>query len=249
VTKPLPPHPVLHAHYATQQDRAAFVRSLFDRTAAQYDWANAVFFLGTGAWYRRRALAAGGLKPGMRVLDVAVGTGWLAEAAQRLLGSGAGIVGIDVSEGMLRAAARRVDIPLVAASAEVLPLADACVDFITMGYALRHVSDLAVVFQEFHRVLRPGGHLLMLEIGRPRGRLPFACAKFYFKHVLPAVCRLVSPRTSLAELMDYYWDTIESCVAPSAILAQLADSGFTERVCKTELGLFQAYRARRPAQF
>ena len=248
MTKPLPPHPVLRAHYATQQDRPAFVRSLFDRTALQYDWANAVFFLGTGAWYRRHALAAAGLRPGMRLLDVAVGTGWVAEAAQHILGTGTGIVGIDVSVGMLRAARRRLQCPLVAALAEALPLPDACFDFVTMGYALRHVGDLAVAFREFHRVLRPGGHLLMLEIGRPRGALQFACARFYLKRLLPTACRLLSPRTSLAALMEYYWDTIESCVAPAEVLAELAECGFTAPSCKTELGLFQAYRARRPAQ-
>lgn len=129
-----------------------------------------------------------------------------------------------------------------------MPLADACVDFLTMGYALRHVSDIAVVFGEFHRVLRPGGRLLMLEIGRPPRAIPFACAKFYFKRLLPALCRLISPRTSLATLMDYYWDTIECCVSPATILGQLTESGFTNAACRTDLGLFQAYHARRPDQ-
>jgi demethylmenaquinone methyltransferase/2-methoxy-6-polyprenyl-1,4-benzoquinol methylase len=249
VTELAPPHPVLQEHYATEHDRASFVRALFDRTAAQYDRANAVFSLGTGAWYRRHALAVGGMRPGMRVLDVAVGTGWVASAAQHILGTGNRIIGLDVSAGMLRAARRRLDIPLIQAAAEALPVADASVDFVTMGYALRHVSDLAVVFREFHRVLRPGGRVLMLEIGRPAKPIRFALAKFYLKRLLPAVCRLVSPRTSLAELMDYYWDTIEHCVAPAAILGQLADNGFADVACRTDLELFQAYRARRPDQY
>jgi len=245
VTKPVPPHPVLRNHYASQQDRAAFVQSLFDATSAQYDWANEVFFLGTGAWYRRHALTAAGLQPGMRLLDVAIGTGWVAEAAQHILGTGAGIVGLDISGGMLCAARRRLDIALIQASAEALPLSDTCIDFIVMGYALRHVSDLGVVFREFHRVLRPGGRLLMLEIGRPRNAICFASAKFYFKRLLPAVSRLISPRTQLAVLMDYYWDTIEHCVPSCIILAQLAESGFAEPICTTEVGIFQSYHALR----
>lgn len=113
MTGPLPPHPILRGHYATQHDRAPFVRSLFDRTATRYDRVNSVFFFGTGAWYRRHALAVAGLHPGMRVLDVAIGTGWVADAAQRLLRTGDGIVGLDVSEGMLRTARHRLDIPLI----------------------------------------------------------------------------------------------------------------------------------------
>jgi demethylmenaquinone methyltransferase / 2-methoxy-6-polyprenyl-1,4-benzoquinol methylase len=245
VTRHLPPHPVLRNHYATPQDRAAFVQSLFDETSSQYDWANAVFFFGTGARYRRRALIAAGLKPGMRVLDVAVGTGTVAEAAQHILGNGAVIVGLDISSGMLQTARRRLNISLIQASAESLPLADTCIDFIVMGYALRHVSDLGVVFREFHRVLRPGGRLLMLEIGRPPNALYFAAAKFYFKHLLPTLSRVISPRTKLATLMDYYWDTIESCVPSSTIITQMAETGFAEPICTTELGLFQAYRALR----
>ena len=244
----LPPHPILREHYATQQERAAFVRSLFDRTAPQYDRANSVFFLGTGARYRERRLAAAGLQPGMRLLDVAVGTGWTADAARRIQGTDASIIGVDVSAGMLGIARRRLGIVLVQASAEALPLTDMCVDFVTMGYALRHVSDLAAAFREFRRVLRPGGRLLVLEIGRPRGRLGFAGLKFYFNRVLPGLSRLVSPGTSLAALMKYYWETIETCVAPATILHQLANSGFAEPTCATELGMFHAYQARRPAQ-
>lgn len=246
MTGSLPPHPILREHYATQDDRAAFVRSLFDRTAQQYDWANSVFSFGAGSSYRRRALAAAGLRPGMRLLDVAAGTGLVAEAARCIQGSGADIIGLDVSAGMLRIARQRLDISLIQASAEALPLADTCIDFITMGYALRHVSDLAVAFREFRRVLRPGGRLLMLEIGRPRGRLGLAGAKFYLKYVLPAISRLVSPKTSLATLMKYYWDTIETCVAPATILQQLAESGLADANCATEMGLFYVYQAQRP---
>lgn len=248
MTRLLPPHPVLRKHYSAQEDRPAYVQLLFDATAAQYDWANSVFFFGTGGWYRRHALVAAGLQPGMRLLDVAVGTGRVAEAAQGILGTSAGIIGLDISSGMLREARLRLNISLIQGSAEALPLADACTDFIVMGYALRHLSDLGIAFREFHRVLRPGGRLLMLEIGRPKSALYFACVKFYFKRLLPALCRLTSPHTRMATLMDYYWDTIEYCVPPAAIIAQLAECGFAEPTCTTELGLFQAYCAVRHAQ-
>ncbi len=65
-----------------------------------------------------------------------------------------------------------VDLPgveLVAGRAEALPRADASCDFVSMGYALRHISDVRAAFAEFHRVLRPGGRLLILEISKPDG--------------------------------------------------------------------------------
>ena len=65
------------------------------------------------------------------------------------------------------------------ARAEALPLRDASVDFVSMGYALRHVADLAALFAEFRRVLRPGGRVLLLEIARPEGVFGHAVAKIY----------------------------------------------------------------------
>ena len=81
---PVRPHPVLRPWYGDAEDRAPFVRALFDATAADYDRANQVLSLGSGAWYRRQALRRAGLRPGMDVLDVAIGTGLLAREAARL---------------------------------------------------------------------------------------------------------------------------------------------------------------------
>ncbi|MFT8243691.1 class I SAM-dependent methyltransferase [Roseomonas sp. BN140053] len=241
------PHPPLAEYYAGTGERVGFVRRLFDDTAPQYDRINAVFSLGTGAWYRRQALLRAGLRPGMRVLDVAVGTGLVAREAARVVGDPGAVTGLDPSRGMLAEARRQLPgIGLVQGRAEALPLPDGSVDFLSMGYALRHVAELGAAFAEYRRVLRPGGTVLLLEIGRPEGRRAHAAARFYLGTVVPALCRLTAPRGRAGTLMQYYWDTIEACVPADTILHHLAASGFEAVRCDTALGIFRAYTARRP---
>ncbi|WP_367614511.1 class I SAM-dependent methyltransferase [Teichococcus coralli] len=250
MTEPQPrqaaPHPDLPAYYPEAGQRAGFVRRLFDDTAPHYDRINRVFSLGTGAWYRRHALRQAGLAPGMRVLDVATGTGLVAREAARIAGPSGLVMGLDPSAGMLAEARRGLALPLLQGRAESLPLADGSVDFVSMGYALRHVADLAATFAEFLRVLRPGGRVLLLEIGRPGSAWGHAAARAYLGGVVPALCRLTAPRGRSGTLMQYYWDTIEACVPAETILRHLGEAGFAAVGCETSLGLFRAYGGRRP---
>ncbi len=240
------PHPPLASYYAAPPERGALVRGLFNGTAPNYDRINRVFSLGSGAWYRRGALRRAGLAPGDRVLDIAVGTGLVAREAVGITGRASDVIGLDVSEGMLAEARRTLPIPLIQARAEALPVAGASIDFLSMGYALRHVADLAATFAEFRRVLRPGGRLLLLEIGRPDNRLAHAALRAYLSRIVPAICRLTAPRGRAGTLMHYYWDTIEACVPAEAILRHLAEAGFADVTCETQLGIFRAYGARCP---
>src|SRR3954471_16100223 len=119
-----PPHAPLLDYYATPQERSGFVRDTFNRTARSYDRINAIFALGSGPWYRRRALSRAGLKPGARYLDVAIGTGLVAREAAAILGDTGDMLGLDLSEGMLAVARQALAIRLVQARAEELPFAD-----------------------------------------------------------------------------------------------------------------------------
>ena len=238
------PHRPLLSYYGAPQDRSDFVRHLFDDTAGSYDGINRVLSFGSGAWYRRRALLRAGLRPGARMLDVAVGTGLVAREAIRILGRPEDVVGLDLSEGML-GVARSLGTSLVQARAEALPLADGSVDFLSMGYALRHVSDLALAFVEFRRVLRPGGRLLLLELGRPESRVGYAVARAYLGGVVPALSRLAGAQSRT--LMRYYWDTIDACVPAREIMRHLREAGLAQVECHTELGIFRAYTALRVA--
>ena len=97
MTAPIRPHPVFGEHYASVAERPDYTRLLFDATACHYDRIDRLFSFGSGVWYRRHALRRGGLSPGMRMLDVAVGTGLVARAALQIIGDQSAVVGLDVS--------------------------------------------------------------------------------------------------------------------------------------------------------
>jgi demethylmenaquinone methyltransferase/2-methoxy-6-polyprenyl-1,4-benzoquinol methylase len=202
--------------------------------------------LGTGSWYRRHALKASGLRLGMTVVDVGVGTGQVAREAAAITGDAQLVTGVDPSPGMVEHAHVPNGVTLVIGSAESLPLENCTADFLCMGYALRHISDLSVAFDEFYRVLRPGGSLCALEITRPEHAISRALLKAYMKGAVPLMARLVARHGDMPELMRYYWDTIEACISPSAVMDGMRFAGFTAVSRHVELGVFSAYRARKP---
>lgn len=235
------PHPVLSEYYGSAAQRQAWVDDLFDRTAGHYDWITDVMSFGSGRWYRRWALQRYGLAAGMRLLDVGSGTGVLAQAAQQRVGDDGNVVALDPSQGMLDQAARAAVRLPVNGHAETLPVADQAFDMLTMGYALRHVSDLAEAFREFRRVLAPGGRVLLLEITPPRGRVGYAVLRCYLRRIVPLIARLGRRSRDAQLLMQYYWDTIEGCVPPERILAALEAAGFEQVQRHVIFGIFSEY--------
>lgn len=241
----LPAHAPLPDWYDETTGREQFVRRLFDDSAPDYDRIERLLALGSGPWYRRRALQRAGLVEGAQVLDVGIGTGLLAREALRLIGPKGRLVGVDPSPGML-AEVRLPGVELRSGRAEALPVEPASADFLSMGYALRHVDDLRAAFGEYRRALRPGGRLLLLEITRPSGRLATIGLKAYMRVFVPLLARAVATRNRSAALWRYYWDTIEACIPPDAVLAALSDAGFTDVKRHVELGIFSEYTAVKP---
>ncbi|HWR87115.1 MAG TPA: class I SAM-dependent methyltransferase, partial [Acidiferrobacterales bacterium] len=131
----LTPHPPLADYYATAENRRGFVRDIFNNTAPDYDRVERVMAFGSGPWYRRRALIRAGLKPGMRVLDVAMGTGLVAREAMALVGASGQVIGLDPSIGMVSEAKRRLELSVVLGRGELLPLQAQTFNFLSMGYA------------------------------------------------------------------------------------------------------------------
>ena len=240
---PRAPHPVLRAYYDADEKRQAFVIALFDGAARHYDRVCGLMSFGSGAWYRRRALERVGLRPGMRLLDVATGTGLVARAAAHILGNPQAVVGVDPSAGMLREAKRRLSSPVVQGRIEELPFGPGRFDVLSIGYALRHAADLEVAFRECQRVLKPGGRLLVLEISRAPARAPRAMLRFYLTIVLPLLMRLGTRDRHAQVLTRYYWDTIETCVPPETVVEVLRQSGFAHVKRTVFGGLLSEYTA------
>jgi demethylmenaquinone methyltransferase/2-methoxy-6-polyprenyl-1,4-benzoquinol methylase len=240
------PHPPLMGYYRSAEERPAYVRGLFDRTARHYDRINALMSLGWGRRYRREMLQSAGLRPGMAVLDVATGTGQVAREARRLLAGRGMVVGLDASEGMLaRARGTGAADALVLGRADALPFADGSFDLVSVGYALRHVADLALALRELGRVLVPGGTLLVLELSPPRHRPGRALLRLYLGHVLPLVSLLATGSGDARTLMRYHWDTVQACVPPEAILAAMRGVDLAHPRCDVQLGFLRAYVGRK----
>lgn len=244
------PHAPLTHYYASENDRAGFVREMFDSTAEDYDRMELILGLGSGPWYRGQALERAGLRSGMHIVDVGTGTGLVARAAARITGDAQLVVGVDPSPGMIANAKLPEGVRMVEGRAEDIPFPDASFDFLSMGYALRHISDLSMAFKEFHRVMKPGAKLCLLEITCPETVVGRLLLKIYMKGVVPLLAFLVGRRKrSTSKLWRYYWDTIEACVSPAQVIATLEAAGFTDvhRHIETKgLSILAEYQATKP---
>jgi demethylmenaquinone methyltransferase/2-methoxy-6-polyprenyl-1,4-benzoquinol methylase len=242
---PLAPHGPLSEFYAAPAGRPQFVNELFDQAAPDYDWLSGLLSFWTDRSYRRQALRRAGLKPGMKLLDVATGTGLVVKAALQLGLPPGDVCGVDPSQGMLAQNRARNPVSLLQGRGEKLPFPDASFDFVTMGYALRHVEDLRRLFSELRRVLRPEGRLLLLEITRPQSRIGFGLMQWFMRRLLPRLVRWLRRNESSARLLEYYWVTIAECVPPAVILAALNAEGWRDVRRVTFGPLLSEYVARK----
>jgi demethylmenaquinone methyltransferase/2-methoxy-6-polyprenyl-1,4-benzoquinol methylase len=241
----LPPHQTLTTYYDSDPERSAYVHALFKRTAHHYDTIEKIFGNG-GLLYRRYSLRMNGLRPGMKVLDVAIGTAAVACGAAKEVGPTGQVFGVDPNEGMLGEARKKFDGPLTRGVAQQLPFKSDTFDFVTMGIALRHVSDLKATFCEYHRVLKPGGRLWILEGHVAKSRIGHALTRFVWAKAIPGLTLAFTGSRDAKLLMDYYWDTVEQCVPEEQIVAAIASAGFEDpRVRVTMPGAFCEYKGRK----
>jgi demethylmenaquinone methyltransferase/2-methoxy-6-polyprenyl-1,4-benzoquinol methylase len=174
----------------------------------------------------------------------------VAVEAVKIIGAPELLVGVDPSAGMLERAraALPAAVHLIKASAEAIPFPDASFDFLSMGYALRHIGDLEAAFREFHRVLKPGGRLCLLEITKPETIVGRALLKTYMRGIVPTLARVVGAGSETARLWRYYWDTIETCASPRQVVATLSAVGFEEArryVDQRSMSIFAEFQARK----
>src|SRR6185312_1852050 len=175
------------------------VRAMFDRIARVYDAMNSVMTVGMHHRWRQRAADLAQLQPGARALDVACGTGDLALELAGRVGPGGEIVACDFSEQMLelarvKAAARAADpqapIRVEWANALELPYADDEFAAATVGFGARNFSDLDQGLREMARVVRPGGHVVVLEITTPTRPPLSTFYRVWFDRIVPALGRV-----------------------------------------------------------
>ena len=192
---------------------------------------------------RRRFLD--GLFDGTALDEVVV-----AREALAVVGPSGLVLGLDPSAGMLDEA-KTLAIPLTRGLGERLPYADASFDFVSMGFALRHVADLDALFGEMRRVLRPGGTACILEITYPSRRIAAAPLRFFMTQVVPLAALSSQRRASARALMRFYWDTIAAtascCSRRKSIRASTSASRCCRPTCRCSRSSAWRARSRRSA--
>jgi demethylmenaquinone methyltransferase/2-methoxy-6-polyprenyl-1,4-benzoquinol methylase len=175
------------------------IAGMFDAIAGRYDLLNHVLSAGIDRRWRTRAIRSLRLTGRERVLDLCTGTGDLAIAAARARLPAARVVGVDFSGAMLRVGARklrndRLDrrVAMVQGDAVCLPIGDASVDAVTIGFGIRNVQDMEAACAELYRVLTPGGRLAILEFAVPTLPVFRSLYGWYINRVLPRIGRAVS---------------------------------------------------------
>ena len=211
--------PIDPDHLPTGDDKVAAVRSMFDTIAPRYDLVNRVMTFRMDVGWRRRTVSALGLVPGSLIADLACGTGdFCHELAER----GFRPIGFDLSYGMLAAAPR--PFPRAQADALDLPLAEAVLDGVTCGFALRNFAELPRFFAELARVVRPGGRIALLEVAEPPNPVMRFGHGIYFGSVVPLVGGLLSDRNAYR----YLPKSVAYLPQPDDMMAMLARSGFSD---------------------
>jgi len=169
------------------RDKVVAVRQMFDAIAPRYDLVNRLMTFGLDVIWRRRAVRDLALPPGSLVIDLASGTGDLCIELRK---RGHRPLSFDLSLGMLRK--DRSGSPRTQSDILRLPLGDQSVDGAICGFALRNLLDLPDFFAELARVVRPGGRISLLDVGRPTNPLIRAGNAIHFGKVVPLIGRLLS---------------------------------------------------------
>ena len=212
---------------------AALVQGMFDRVAPRYDLANAVLSLGQDRHWRRVAVAAVDPRPGETLLDVAAGTGPFAHELAAASRNAARVMALDFSLPMLQVGAereargvpRRSGIAWCNGDGTRLPLPDASVDAVTIGFGLRNLPDPAAGLAEFARVTKSGGRLAVLEFSRPTLAPLATVYERYLIGALPKIARVVS---SAPSAYRYLAESIQLWPDQEELAGLVAEAGWSQ---------------------
>jgi demethylmenaquinone methyltransferase/2-methoxy-6-polyprenyl-1,4-benzoquinol methylase len=211
------------------EEKARRVRGVFDSVAGKYDLMNDVMSAGLHRLWKRFAVEATGVRAGMRVLDLAGGTGDLARLFADRVGPAGQVVLTDINGAMLAAGrdklldAGRV-VPTVQCDAEKLPFGSACFDCVSIAFGLRNVTRKEAALAEMRRVLKPGGVGAVLEFSRVWAPLAPAYDWYSF-NVIPRIGRLVAGDDASYR---YLAESIRMHPDQAALKAMMEAAGFDE---------------------
>ncbi len=202
------------------------IQSMFDDVAPAYDFLNHLLSLGIDNYWRARASRTArnliGTNTDPRILDVATGTGDLAASMAKI--PGAKVTALDLSPEMLAIARKKYPaITFLEGYAEKLPFETASFDIVSAGFGVRNFEELDKGMQEFHRVLKPGGHAIIIEPMIPRNEIMKNAYLMYFRNVLPKIAGLFSKSTFA---YDYLPHSVEQFPQAEAFTAILKNNGF-----------------------
>lgn len=172
------------------------VHAMFSDIAASYDRANSILSFGIHHLWRKATVAASGVRAGSSVLDCATGTGDLALAFKRAVGPTGHVVGTDFNADMLsfapgKAQRKGLDVEFEVADAMHLPYADAIFDAASISFGIRNVDEPRRALADMARVVKPGGKVVVLEFGQPRGVMGMLYGA-YSRYVIPVLGGIIS---------------------------------------------------------
>ncbi len=231
-------------------DKAGRVQSMFSAIAPSYDLNNHLHSLGMDHYWRRQAVRMAGVTPTDVVADIACGTGDLSIAFHRAQPKG--VIGIDFCHAMLRGACRKTALiadrgmAFYEGDALRLPLQNQSVDVVSIAFGIRNVSDWGAAVDEFYRVLRPGGRLIILEFSLPGNALLRAAYNFYFRRILPRTATLISGDKTGA--YKYLPESVNTFISRDQLTRRMQNTGFTGVTAKPlTAGICVCYRGVRHA--
>jgi len=227
--------PQTHFGYQSvaMSEKAARVAEVFHSVAARYDLINDLMSGGIHRLWKRFAIELSGVRPGQRVLDIAGGTGDLARQFAKKVGPDGEVVLADINASMLQVGRNKLldagvagNLRFVQTDAEALPFAEGCFDCVSIAFGLRNVTHKEKALASMHRVLKPGGRLLVLEFSRPRHALLGKLYDAYSFRVLPKLGQLVAGD---AGSYQYLAESIRMHPPQEELKAMMQSAGF-ERV-------------------
>jgi demethylmenaquinone methyltransferase / 2-methoxy-6-polyprenyl-1,4-benzoquinol methylase len=221
------------------------VRAMFDRIARVYDLINSVMTAGLHHKWRRRAADLAQVGPGDRVLDVATGTGDLAIELASRVGPAGEVVGSDFSEEMLQLARKKApDQRFEWGNALELPYADGEFAAATVGFGARNFSDLDRGVAEMARVVRPGGHVVILEITTPQKPPLSTFFSLWFDRVVPLIGKVAGD----SDAYDYLPNSVKRFPGPAGLAASMERAGLEQiRWILTAGGIIALHVGTKPA--